>query len=97
MTFAHEIEVCGRWVGLAITTPIAQSFDSNGGGRYKCASRMPAGLSKAQKRAFAYALADSLSTYCQHSHDCCGHIYQSASVQAVGRKVSIVLTRTRNI
>lgn len=69
-------------------TEPAQEYDDNGA--FVAFTRIPAGLSRAQREELKDALRDTLGgSSCQHEHDCCGCAIRTVYVTSKGRRFRV--------
>lgn len=80
---------------LAVRSPDENDISDEGSWRATC--RLPAGLTKRQRKLWARTIAAKFSsTGCHHEWDCCGCRVASARVHVVGRRVTVTVSEGRN-
>lgn len=102
-TFAH----LDKWEGIGVVSvtpskqvdePEEEWRDLSHGGRYIRWARLPAGLSKAQRKQWSRGLMESLTREgCHHEWDCCGcPSHYTRVVHRKGRDITLLTTVSYN-
>lgn len=59
--------------------------------------RLPANLTQAEKEGILRTISYDWSTFCRHSHDCCGHWYRSCRAKIDGRRITLTTYHQQNV